>query len=81
MAGLSGSWTAIGQQMTPPMQPTEIKKRLDAIIMRRNQIVHEGDYERKERPRTGKLSPINQTQARSDIDFVEQLVEAIHAVV
>jgi hypothetical protein len=81
MAGLSGQWSAIGSHMTPTREPSEIKERLDAIVVRRNQIVHEGDYERKERPRNATLSPITQSQAAADIDFVAQLVDAIHAVI
>jgi len=46
MAGLSGNWTAIGTAMTPSSTPSAIKQRLDEIVQRANQIVHEGDYER-----------------------------------
>ena len=81
MAGLSGRWAEIGQQMTPALQPSEIRKRLDEIVMRRNQIVHEGDYERKERPRTARMTPITASQAAADIEFVAQLVNAIHTVI
>jgi hypothetical protein len=49
--------------------------------MRRNQIVHEGDYERKERPRRAKTTPMSLSQARADIDFIVHLVDAIHGVV
>jgi hypothetical protein len=81
MAGLSGRWKEIGQQLSPQMQPSEIKARLDEIVKRRNQIVHEGDYERKERPRTAKTTPMSVTQARADIDFISSLVDAIHGVI
>ncbi|MFI4990167.1 MAG: HEPN domain-containing protein [Solirubrobacterales bacterium] len=67
--------------MAPPMQPREIKTRLDEIVTRRNQIVHEGDYERKERPRRAKTTPISEKEARADIDFIAQLVDAIHGVI
>jgi hypothetical protein len=81
MAGLSGRWEEIGKQMSPQMQPQAIKSRLDEIVMRRNQIVHEGDYERKERPRRAKTTPMSLSQARADIDFIVHLVDAIHGVV
>lgn len=81
MAGLKGRWKEIGQQMSPEMEPSEIRKRLDAIVRRRNQIVHEGDYERKERPRKAKTTPMSASQAAADIDFIAQLVDAIHAVI
>jgi len=81
MAGLSGRWKEIGKQMSPEMQPAEIRAHLDAIVMRRNQIVHEGDYERKERPQRAKTTPMSESQARADIDFIAQLVDAIHSVI
>jgi HEPN superfamily RiboL-PSP-like protein len=81
MAGLSGRWKEIGKQMSPQMQPNEIKARLDEIVRRRNQIVHEGDYERKERPRKARTTPMSSTQARTDIDFISSLVDAIHGVI
>jgi hypothetical protein len=81
MPGLSGKWKEIGDAMAPAMQPEAIKMRLDEIVMRRNQIVHEGDYERKERPRTAKLTPMTPNQAIADIDFIAKLVDAIHAVI
>jgi hypothetical protein len=81
MAGLSGRWAEIGKQMTPSMQSRDIKTRLDEIVMRRHQIVHEGDYERKERPRKANLTSMPMSQATADIDFIAQLVDAIHAVI
>lgn len=81
MAGLKGHWKEIGEQMSPEMRPIEIRERLDTIVRRRNQIVHEGDYERKERPRKAKTTPMSASQAQADIDFIAQLVDAIHAVI
>jgi hypothetical protein len=74
-------WPAIGEQMTPPIQPKEIRERLNAIVVRRNMIVHEGDYERRERPREPKLNRTTEREARADIDFIAQLVNAIHTVI
>ena len=81
MAGLSGRWKQIGKHMSPEMQPADIRERLDAIVRRRNQIVHEGDYERKERPQKAKTTPMSASQAREDIEFIGQLVDAIHGVI
>jgi hypothetical protein len=80
MAGRSKDWAPIGKEMSPPMRPEEIKARLDSIVHRRNQIVHEGDYERLQKPQKAKLNPISQAQAREDIDFVAHVIEAIHVV-
>lgn len=81
MAGRKKEWVAIGDKMSPPMERNEIQQRLDGIVHRRNQIVHEGDYERLQKPQKAKLNDITQKQARSDIDFLAELIDAIHAVV
>lgn len=81
MIGQSRKWDAIGQSMNPSLTPAEIRARLNDIVMRRNQIVHEGDYERLERPRTARRNSISIAEARADIGFLAQLVDAIHAVV
>lgn len=54
MAGRSGRWDEIAQGFNPPVPTTYLRERLDAIVRRRNQIVHEGDYRRLERPRDTK---------------------------
>jgi hypothetical protein len=81
MVGRSGSWNAIGKRMAPRMEPAEIRARLNAIVIRRNQIVHEGDYKRLERPRNSGRNGIGVREARADIDFIDALINAIHAVV
>lgn len=81
MVGRSGDWPAIGAQMSPPQQPSDIKRRLNRIVTRRNEIVHEGDYERLEKPRSPKRHSITTREAGGDIDFIAELIDAIHAVV
>lgn len=81
MAGQAGRWDEIGAELNPPKTPREIKARLDPIVMRRNQIVHEGDYVRLERPQYSERNEISVEAAASDVDFVGALVDAIHAVV
>ena len=81
MAGHSKKWDAIGQNMKPSMEPAQIRTRLNGIVMRRNQIVHEGDYERLERPRNARRNSISIKETRADIEFLAHLVEAIHAVI
>jgi len=79
MAGRPKAWPAISEKMQA--SPAEVKERLNGIVTRRNQIVHEGDYERRERPQTPRRNPITLSQARRDIDFIAELIDAIHAVV
>lgn len=81
MAGRSGEWDAIGQRMNPAQTSNQIRTRLNSIVTRRNQIVHEGDYERLERPRGPRRNRMTAAQAKRDVDFVADLIDAIHTVV
>lgn len=81
MAGRSKDWAKIGARMSPPRSPEEIKQRLNEIVKRRNQIVHEGDYARLEKPQGPRRNEMTQRQAAKDIDFVERVINAIHEVV
>ena len=80
MAGAGpGTWAAIGQHLN--MTRKQIDTRLAPIVQRRNQIVHEGDYKRLDRPQKARLNPLGKAQARADIQFLRDLVDAIHGVV
>lgn len=79
MAGASGYWGPIGAHMN--LSRGQIEKRLSPIVMRRNQIVHEGDYERLDRPQQPRRNELSEGEARSDIQFLRDLVEAIHAAI
>lgn len=81
MAGLGGKgkWQRIGEHMNPPMEPDGIKARLNAIVVRRNQIVHEGDYRRLDRPQDAKRNPMTVREADIHLAFIRSLVDAIHA--
>jgi hypothetical protein len=81
MAGRSKAWPAIGKAMDTPLDSRQIKQRLDAIVRRRNQIVHEGDYERLQKPRSAKLNGISAKEAETEIAFIAGLIDAIHTVV
>jgi hypothetical protein len=50
-------------------------------VTRRNQIVHEGDYERLERPRGPGRNSMTLPAATRDVNFLADLIDAIHAVV
>lgn len=79
MAGASGNWGVIGPRMG--MTRKQIEARLNGIVVRRNQVVHEGDYERLDRPRTAKLNTLTGAQAAADIQFVADLIDAIDAAI
>jgi hypothetical protein len=81
MVGRRRRWDEIGQAFNPALTRPEIRDRLNAIVQRRNQIVHEGDYMRVERPRTGRRNKLTAPQARRDVNFISDLIDAIHAVI
>jgi hypothetical protein len=81
MAGRRGKWEAIGTKFNPVLTPGEIHTRLNDIVVRRNQIVHEGDYRRLEKPQGPGRNLLTHTQARSDVEFLADLIDAINAVV
>jgi hypothetical protein len=80
MAGRPRNWDAIGQRLPRQMISAEIKERLNNIVTRRNQIVHEGDCRRLERPRNNLRNTLTLNEARADINFIAELIEAIHAL-
>jgi hypothetical protein len=81
MTGKTGLWKEIGAEFDPAMTPVEIKRKLNSVVARRNQIVHEGDYERLERPRGARRNPMPPADARAHLKFMEELIGAIHIVV
>jgi len=74
-ARISGAWKRISEAIDEPA--AELKKRLDQIVMRRNQIVHEGDMRRLVRPRNVSFNDVTQKSATADVDWMESLLDAI----
>lgn len=79
MAGVEKGWTRVSAELGA--QPAEIKARLNRLVHRRNQIVHEADITRSSRPRSLKYNAIQQAQVVSDVDWVESLIKAVEKVV
>ena len=78
-AGVAKAWprvaTAIGEDAKV------IKNRLNGLVHRRNQIVHEGDMKRASRPRRLRFNDVQHSRVRVDIDWVESLIDAMDTVV
>lgn len=55
----------------------DVKRKLNLIVRRRNQIAHESDYN----PVTGDQFPIDKTQVENTILFIVDLVNAIKTMV
>ncbi|QKK98436.1 hypothetical protein GEV38_21785 [Pseudomonas sp. 13159349] len=78
MAGISGGWKKISEQLGEPT--AALKARLNHIVHRRNQIVHEGDIMRKSRPRHVVFNDISVDQTIEDVDWLDDLVTAIDLI-
>ena len=78
MAGIESGWKKVAAEMGEKAE--DMKHRLDSIVGRRNVIVHEGDHERGDRPRTIKHEPIDPGAVLDDLDWLGQLIETIGKV-
>lgn len=80
MAGKPKAWDKIASAYTPRQSSADLQARLNGIVARRNQIVHEGDYLQLDRPQKAKRNDLSTAQARQSIDFLDRLINAIHAI-
>lgn len=79
MAGIEHGWTKIATKLGETQD--DIRDWLNAIVHRRNQIVHEGDLQRASRPRRLKFNAIEKRETRDDIDWIESLIKAMEKVI
>jgi hypothetical protein len=78
MVGVTDGWRTVAGFMNSP--PEDVKQRLNRIVLRRNQIVHEGDIPRQARPRRVALNSILRADVADDLDFLKTLLTALHRV-
>jgi hypothetical protein len=81
MAGQAGLWTDVGARLSDTNTAVKIRHRLNGIVHRQNQIVHEGDLQRQSRPRRPRLNPMGDDEARADLNYMRRLIEAIDAAI
>lgn len=79
MIGVQNLWTTCGNKVAE--RPTAIIQRLDRIVRRRNQIVHEGDIKRYLRGGRVIQNSIEPHAVREDITWLRKLVAALDEVV
>ena len=82
--GLMGEkkyWDRLSDKMPETMTSKELRRRLNNIVTRRNQIVHEADLERKIKGRQDTLRPITRTQSYRAVSLIADLVSAIDEIV
>jgi hypothetical protein len=81
MIDRSGRWSAIAAQMGGVIDTNDLRRQLNTIVDRRNQIVHEGDYLRLDRPQSSKRNAMTSREARQAIEFVARFIDSIHAAI
>jgi hypothetical protein len=79
LAGVEKGWSRIATKMT--CSAGDIRERLNRLVHRRNQVVHEGDITRASRPQSLRYNSIDHDAVLTDVDWVEQLLISIEAVV
>ncbi len=78
MCGVNNPWSKISTERGVSIGA--LKTRLDGIVRRRNQIVHESDLQRESRPQRVKHEPIDPSRVGRDLNWLDRLIEAIDAV-
>ena len=72
-------WEAISRKIATPISAKDIRTKLNNIVVRRNQIVHEGDCFTLSVP--FQQQPISETDVNDVITFVTELVQAITSLI
>lgn len=78
-AGVDKPWSRVSVKLG--LQAGDIKIRLNRLVHRRNQIVHEGDIARASRPRRLQYNAVDHQQVVTDIDWIAALLQAVEQVV
>ncbi|MGH8427870.1 MAG: HEPN domain-containing protein [Gammaproteobacteria bacterium] len=79
LSGIEKGWAKVSDEIGEPAQT--IKNRLNPLVHRRNQIVHEGDMARMSRPQKLSFNSIDKAAVADDLDWIEKLLTGIQAVV
>lgn len=69
-------WQIISTNMRSTISESDLRTKLNNIVLRRNQIVHEGDCIPAIIPLQQEV--INETDTRDVVNFITELVDAIH---
>lgn len=80
LLGIRNVFKKVADHIQPHQAPADIKERLDRIVRRRNQIVHEGDLQRQSRPQNIKREVTSHGRIADDLRWIRSLVVAVDAV-
>lgn len=79
MVGVRNGWAKVSK--TRKVSAPKLKQRLDALVYRRNRIVHESDLQRAERPRKVAREDVDLKRVARDVAWMRQLIVAIDQVI
>lgn len=79
LAGIEKGWSRVAGKLHENSEG--IRTRLNRLVHRRNQIVHEGDIARASRPQKIKYNAIDHASTEAEINWVKALITAIEEVV
>lgn len=79
MAGAKKVWKNVAKELHT--SANAIEEKLNTIVHRRNQIVHEGDVRRLVRPRTIQHNPVHLDEISEMVLWLRRLVDALDTVV
>lgn len=72
-------WKVISSHMSTPISETDLKTKLKNIVIRRNQIVHQGDCLSTQPPLQQQI--ISKSDTEDVINFIKELVNAIKSCI
>lgn len=78
--GKRNAFSKIAAEIVPAQGSQDIQERLNRIVYRRNQVVHEGDLQRQSRPQQIKREPADGAAIQGDLDWLRTLITAIDKV-
>ncbi len=79
MAGIQNGWSRVATELGEPTEA--VRTRLNALVQRRNHIVHEGDFLRADRPRHMQFNDVDHGVITQDVAWLGRLVEAFESVI
>lgn len=81
LIGETNFWARVSLNMPNPITGPELQKKLNSLVLRRNQIVHEADLERKISSNKDTLRQIKRNETEASIGFIKDFVNAVAATI
>ncbi len=81
LMGIADFWRKVSDRMPGSSTSGEVQTRLNAAIVRRNQIVHEADLVVKTKAKKDTVRPIDRDGARATVDWMCSFVNAVEEVI